>query len=146
MNEFCGMDCCTACSMKGKSCRGCRETDGHPFGGRCVAAEGVKAGGRDEMEKRKQDLIAEINALAIPDLRINALNLLPGFFVNLEYSLPNGEKAKLLTDHQIYWGNQVERPGKNRCYGIAADETCILVSEYGVDGSEPEIIVYKKRV
>ena len=73
------------------------------------------------------------------------LNLLNGFYVNLEYPLPNGGTVKLLNDADIYWGNQIERPGNDRCYGIVGDERHLLVCEYGCNGSDPEILVYQKR-
>ena len=71
--------------------------------------------------------------------------MLNGFYVNLEYTLENGQKGKLLRDDKVYFGNQVERPGNERCYGLVADESYILICEYGCNGADPEIIVYKKR-
>ena len=44
--SICGMDCCSECSRK-EDCGGCRKTDGHPFGGTCVAAESIRQGGMD---------------------------------------------------------------------------------------------------
>lgn len=35
--------------------------------------------------------------------------------------------------------------GIERCYGVVADERFILVCEYGCNGADPEIIVYKRR-
>lgn len=90
-------------------------------------------------------MIAEINALGIPGLQVNDLNLLNGFYVNLEYTLKNGQSVKLLEDNCVYWGNQIEIPGSDKCYGIAADENYLLVCEYGCNGTKPQIIVYKKR-
>ena len=84
-------------------------------------------------------------ALGIPQLRVSDLNLLNGFYVNLEYPLPNGGTVKLLNDADIYWGNQIERPGNDRCYGIVGDDRHLLVCEYGCNGSDPEILVYQKR-
>ncbi len=52
---------------------------------------------------------------------------------------------KLLEDNNIYWGNQVEIPGSDRCYGLAADEKYLLVCEYGCNGVDPEIVTYKRR-
>lgn len=76
---------------------------------------------------------------------VNDLYLLNGFFVNMEYKLSNGQTVKLLEDYCIYLGNQIEISGSNRCYGIAADEKYLLVCEYGCDGTNPEIVVYKRR-
>ena len=93
----------------------------------------------------KETLIAEFNALEIQNLQVNDLNLLNGFYVNLEYPLANGQSVKLLEDNRVYWGNQIEIPGSERCYGIVADDKYLLVCEYGCNGTEPQIVVYKRR-
>ncbi|GLG03804.1 hypothetical protein Selli1_09780 [Sellimonas catena] len=95
--------------------------------------------------KLKDTLISEFHALGIEGLEVKELHLLNGFFVNLEYPLANGQSVKLLEDKKIYLGNQIERPGSDRCYGIVADESYLLVCEYGCNGTDPEIIIYKKR-
>ena len=103
----------------------------------------------------KQQLIEEINALGIKDLpRIDNLFVLQGSFVNMTYPI-NGNMVKLLDDNATYWGTQIERlrvgdgtsgmKGNGRCYGIACDEHYILVSEYGQDGTDAEIVVLKRR-
>ena len=142
--SICGMDCCNKCARK-EECGGCKKTDGHPFGGVCVAAECIKNGGFESFNKAKQTLIDEFNSLNIKGLHVEDLNLLNGFYVNLEYPLLNGQSVKLLCDNNIYWGNQIEIPESDRCYGIVADDKYLLVCEYGCGGSEPEIIMYKKR-
>ena len=76
---------------------------------------------------------------------IKTLVPLYGAYVNLEYTLSNGEKIKLLDDTKIYLGNQVEKANGDRCYGLVADKDRLLVCEYGCNGADPEIIVYKKR-
>ncbi len=144
MLSICGVDCCSECNRKDE-CGGCVKTDGQPFGGTCIAANCIKKGGFEEFKNRKEELIAEFHALGIKDLQVNDLNLLNGFYVNLEYPLPNGQSVKLLEDNHVYWGNQIEIPDSDRCYGLAADENYLLVCEYGCGGSEPQIIVYKKR-
>jgi hypothetical protein len=121
------------------------KTNGRPFGGTCIAAECIKRDGIDAFERLKKELIEEINSLGIKNLQIDDLNLLNGFYVNLEYPLPNGQSVKLLEDDKVYLGNQVERPGSDRCYGVVADDAYLLVCEYGCGGTEPEIIMYKKR-
>lgn len=93
----------------------------------------------------KTTLIDEFNSLGIEGLHLTDLNLLKGSYINLEYTLPNGQKVKLLEDDKMYLGNQVEIEGKDRCYGVAADENYLLVCEYGCNGSEPEIVIYKRR-
>lgn len=144
MESICGVDCCSECNRREK-CGGCVKTEGHPFGGTCMAAECIKRGGFDEFLSCKKTLINEFNALAIENLHITDLNLLNGFYVNLEYPLCNGGSVKLLQDNNIYWGNQIEIPGSERCYGIVADDKMLLVSEYGCNGADPEIVLYKRR-
>lgn len=144
MVSICGVDCCSECDRK-DACGGCVKTQGRPFGGRCIAAECIKRGGFDEFHALKKALIAEFNGLGIKGLQIEDLHLLNGFLVNLEYRLPNGQSVKLLEDNNVYWGNQIEIPGSDRCYGIAGDDTHLLVCEYGCGGAEPQIVLYKKR-
>ena len=144
MKTICGIDC-GGCSFK-DSCKGCTETDGHPFGGDCITAACYKAGGEDCFIAYKKRLIEEFNALGVSDMpTITTLSQLSGAYVNLEYTLPNREKMKLLDDTKIYLGYQVEKANSDRCYGLVADNSHLLVCEYGCNGAEPEIIVYKKR-
>lgn len=144
MRSICGSDCCEKCG-RFEECGGCVQTGGRPFGGSCVAADCVKARGEAGLKELKNKLIAEINALGIEDLHVDDLNLLNGFYVNLEYPLANGATAKFLTDSNVYFGNQIERAGNDRCYGVVADETMLLVCSYGCMGADPELICYKKR-
>ena len=94
----------------------------------------------------KQQLIDEVNALGIKDMpKIDNLFSLTGSFINLEYKL-NGNTIKLFDDNASYWGNQVEKQGtQGRCFGIACDERYIVVSEYGKDGVDAEIVMVKRR-
>ncbi len=126
MLSLCGLACCDECHKK-NDCGGCVKTDGHPFGGTCVAAECVKRGGLEELQKMKETLIEEFNALSVQSLQVKDLNLLNGFYVNLEYTLANGQSVKLLEDGCVYWGNQIEIPGSDRCYGIVADDNYLLL-------------------
>ena len=144
MLSICGLDCCSKCDKK-DSCGGCIKTNGHPLGGDCIAAEAIKKGGFEAFQALKQTLIDEFNSLGIEGLKINDLNLLNGFYVNLEYTLANGDKVKLLEDNKIYFGNQIEKSGSDRCYGVVADDKYLLVCEYGCNGAHAEIITYKRR-
>ena len=144
MVSLCGTDCCKDCPRLA-TCGGCIKTDGHPFGGTCVAAGWVKAGGLDYLAHQKSRLIEEFNSLGIQHLQVEDLYFLSGSYVNLEYKLPNGTAVKLLDDNTIYLGNQIEIPGSDRCYGIVGDADYILVCEYGCNGCNPEIILYRKR-
>ncbi|MBQ3394543.1 MAG: DUF3795 domain-containing protein [Oscillospiraceae bacterium] len=135
---YCGSNCCKYCSRLSE-CGGCEKCAGHPFGGSCVAERNT------DFPELKQKLVEEINALTIDGLTVDDLNLLTGAFVNLEYPLPSGTTVKILKDKDIYLANQIERQDSERCYGVVADETFILVCEYGCNGADPEIILYKRR-
>ncbi len=91
----------------------------------------------------KKVFIEEVNSLGIPDLRVENLYVLQGSFINQSYSI-NGNEVKLLDDNAIYWGNQVMK-SDNRCYGIACCQRFILVSEYGKDGTDAELVMLKRR-
>ena len=94
----------------------------------------------------KKKYIDEVNALNIPDMPvIDNLFVLQGSFISLEYKM-NGNSFFVLDKDKSYWGTQVEKLNSNgRCYGIACDEKYILVSEYGKDGADAEIVVLKRR-
>lgn len=95
----------------------------------------------------KEELIIEFNALKIKDMdEITDLNLLDGSFINLEYILQSGQRVKLWDDNKKYWGNEICKKGSDRCYGLAADENHLMVCEYGSEGADAEIIIYKKRI
>ena len=145
MNSICGAKC-SECNFKSE-CAGCEKTYGRPFGGRCVAAEYIKVGGTDNYNKFKEGLLSEINCLlkaqGLPPAE--RLYELAGQFVNLEYTLPNGKTVQLLDDKNIYLGCQIEFADLGVCYGVIADAGFILISCYSVDGSEPEIVLYKRR-
>lgn len=147
---LCGLDC-SGCSLK-DNCGGCRETNGHPFGGSCMLAQCCENKGCENCGsvfesqcKLKARLVAEFNALGIEDMEtVTDLNALRGAFVNLEYTLPGGQKIKFWNDNRIYLGNQICKKNSDRCYGLTADEHYLLVCEYGENGSDAEIVVYKK--
>ena len=139
IKTYCGVDCCSECSRL-QECGGCEKCQGRPFGGSCVAQR------NSDFLALKNQLIEEINALEIAGLSVSDLYLLNGAFVNLEYPLKNGSSVKFLKDEDVYFGNQIEKEGCERCYGIVADETFILVCEYGLNSADPEIVLYKRRV
>lgn len=142
MRSICGIDC-AACPL-GAGCGGCLETGGRPFGGTCVTAE-CRRRGETVLAEFKERLIAAFRALDIPDMEeVTDLNALKGSFINLEYALPGGQAVKLWDDDRIYLGNQLRKTGSDRCYGLAADETYLLVSEYGENGADAEIVVFKR--
>lgn len=91
----------------------------------------------------KKIFIDEVNALGIPNLHIDNLYVLQGTFINQPYNI-NGNEVKLLDDNATYWGNQIQK-ADDRCYGIACCEKYILVSEYGKDGVDAEVVIFMKR-
>ena len=147
---ICGADC--GCCDYGKTggCKGCVESKGCPFGEQCFIAEYIQIGGQDNYRLLKEKLIDELNALQIPGMpKIHELFALCGAFVNLAYPMPGGNAVKLLDDRQIYLGNQVECDfddgTQKKCFGLVAGLDFLLVSEYGENGSDPELIIYKRR-
>ena len=103
-------------------------------------------GGKEKFEEFKMQLVAELNQLlhieGLP--RVENLNVLPGEFVNLEYTLPGGQKVKFLNDHATYLGTQLEGEA-GVCYGIAAGLDFLLVCSYEENGENPELLIYKRR-
>lgn len=104
-------------------------------------------GGEEEFEKFKKNLIDEFNALDVEGLpKVENLNVLSGSFVNLEYTLPNGTRVKFLDDSATYLGNQLPCEfGGDRCFGIVANTTFLMVCTYEKGGINPELVLYKKR-
>ena len=100
-----------------------------------------------QFEEFKKQLINEINELNIEGMpKVESLNALVGAYVNLEYPLPSGIKAKFLNDGTTYLGNQLECEfGGERCFGVIANMDFILVSTYEAEGKNPELVIYKKR-
>ncbi len=100
-----------------------------------------------QFEEFKAQLLHEINAMNIEGLpKVEKLIALVGKQVNLEYTLPNGQKVQFLNDNKTYLGNQLASEfGGERCFGILASMDFILISTYEKDGQNPELILYKKR-
>ena len=150
MESICGADCNNCEYGKNNNCKGCIKTKGCPFGSKCFVADYILTGGKDNFETFKSKLIDEINSLDVPGMpKINELVPLNGSFVNLEYLLPNGKKVKFLNDNEIYLGTQVESMFNDenliRCFGVLVNMSFILICEYGPNGENPELIIYKKR-
>lgn len=100
-----------------------------------------------QFEILKQQLIKEINELHIEGMpKVEKLNALVGSYVNLAYPLPSGACVKFLNDQATYLGNQLESEfGGDRCFGILANVSFIMVCTYGEEGADPELLIYKKR-
>ena len=107
----------------------------------------AEIGGKEKLEEFKRQLIHEFNTLlqieGLP--RVESLNVLSGEFINMEYTLPNGERVKFLDDRQTYLGSQLESEFGGRCIGIAANMDFLLVCSYEENGENPELVIYKKR-
>ena len=53
---------------------------------------------------------------------------------------------KFLDDGTTYLGTQLEPEfGGDRCFGVLANMEFILISTYGCNGADPELVLYKKR-
>lgn len=107
----------------------------------------AELGGDDKFEEFKQQLICEFNDLNVVGMpKVKTLNFLVGGYINLEYTLPSGQKVKFLDDAATYLGNQLECEfGDGRCFGIAANMDFLLVCTYEENGEDPELVIYKKR-
>ena len=94
----------------------------------------------------KQQLVDEVNALNIPGMpKIDNLFIVQGEYINKEYDI-NGNKVKLFDDNANYWGTQVPKQGaEERFFGVACDEKTIVVSEYGKDCADLELVMIKRR-
>ncbi|MDO4492973.1 MAG: DUF3795 domain-containing protein [Clostridia bacterium] len=140
---LCGADC-GACP-RGESCPGCAATNGHPFGGECIAADCVLACGAEGLEALKRELCREFGALGIEGLGTpGTLYELSGAYVCLEYPMPGGQTLRLPEENGAYLGTQKEL-GNGRCLGAVAGKDFLLVGEYGPMGTDPVLICYKKR-
>ena len=150
---------CRCCGMPLEDCNTSREADGNFNEEYCqwcysdgeytldIWKQYAENGGEEKIEEFKSRLIDELNALlhieGLP--RVENLNVLPGEFVNMEYTLPNGEKVKFLDEKQTYLGSQIESESGDRCYGIVANMDFLLICTYEENGENPELVIYKKR-
>ena len=150
---------CECCGMPLDDCNISKETNGNFNEEYCkwCYADGeytldiwkryVEIGGKEKLEEFKTQLINEFNTLlhieGLP--KVENLNVLSGEFINMEYTLPNGEKVKFLDDKQTYLGSQLESEVDGRCFGIAGNMDFLLVCTYEENGENPELVIYKKR-
>ena len=150
---------CGCCGMVLEDCNTSRENDGNFNEEYCkwcyvdgeytldIWKQYAKNGGKEKIEEFKAQLIKELNTIldieGLPN--VENLNVLPGEFVNIEYTLPNGEKIKFLDDKKAYLGSQLESKSGDRCYGIVASMDFLLVCTYEENGENPQLLIYKKR-
>ena len=104
-------------------------------------------GGDEKFKELKEQLIREFNDLHIEGMpEVKTLNFLVGGYINMEYSLPNGQKVKFLDDDTTYLAGQLACEfGGGRCFGIAGNMDFLLVCTYEENGENPELVIYKKR-
>lgn len=140
--SLCGADCAN-CPLQ-STCNGCCESNGHPFGEKCMIAACCERSG-NALCQLKENLMAAFNTLQIPDMpQVTELYALRGAFINMPFTLPGGEQVKFWNDNKIYLGSQLLKENSDRCYGIAADETYLMVCEYGKNGADAELILFKR--
>ena len=144
MTTICGQGYFIECPKYKHSCEGCQETKGRPYGGNCVAANLIIKGGMELFNSKKKEYVDLINSFQIKGLRIEDLNLLNGDYINLEYDLDNGSSFRLLNFRDVYFANQVEIKNSDLCYGVAINEDIVVISKYGTNGINPQLILYKK--
>lgn len=140
--SLCGADCVN-CPMR-EGCSGCRESNGHPFGEKCMVAACCERGD-DVLCQLKKNLLVAFNALHINGMpQVTELYALRGAFINMPFTLPDGKQVTFWNDNKIYLGNQLPKANSDRCYGIAADETHLMVCEYGENGADAELLLFKR--
>lgn len=147
MKSICGIDCNTCFLKEEINCVGCKKSNACTLSKKCFIAEYINLGGEKKYLSFKKKLVKEINDLGVEGMpKLKDLNPLIGSYINLSYPLPSGKKAKLLDDKQIYLANQVECEFESeRCFGVVANASFIMICEYGENGKNPEIVVYKRR-
>ena len=107
----------------------------------------TELGGEEKFDEFKKQLMKEFNDLHIEGMpEVTELSALIGGYVNLEYTLPNGQKVKYLDDGATYLGYQLACEfGGGRCFGLVANMDFLLVCTYEENGENPELVIYKKR-
>ncbi len=152
--SLCNSDC-NSCPMK-ETCGGCIKTDGNPFGSGCVIAlcchkqgqncQNCKINkGTDLLCSLKKRITSEFNLLHIEGMQeVKTLIALKGSYINLEYTCSGNKHIKFFDDNKIYLGNQIQIKKTDRCYGLAADEKYLMVSEYSLEGKDAEIVLFKR--
>ena len=81
----------------------------------------------------EQVLLEKIKKLGIKEFEnFNSLNLMDGNYLNIECTLPNGDKTKILDNNTQYYAKQIDIEGSDKCYGVAANEKFIAVYKYVV--------------
>ena len=97
------------------------------------------------MNFTEQFLLEKIKKLGIKEFEnFNSLNLMDGNYLNIECTLPNGDKTKILDNDTQYYAKQIDIEGSDKCYGVAANEKFIAVYKYGCNGENAKLVLWKK--
>ena len=92
-----------------------------------------------------QNLIKKFNELNIEGMPVlSKLYGHKGDFVNIECKLPNGEIRKILDDNKMYYIAELPKQNSERCFGLVTDKKQLVVFEYGKDGKDAELVVWKR--
>ncbi len=107
----------------------------------------LRVGGEAAYRAFRKTLLDEVNealaSLGLPPAE--GLVELRGKYVNLPYPLPGGRVATFLSDNAVYLGTQVALPEAGVSVGVVCNASFLLIAEYSVDGTSPELLYYKKR-
>lgn len=110
-----------------------------------------KIGGKERLEAFKAGLIEEINALNTDGLiaglpKVESLHVKIGRDLNFEHRLPSGKVVKFLDDDTTYLCTELPCIfDENTCFCVVANADFILIYTHGENGSNPELLLYKKR-
>ena len=148
--SICGAECDNCGFGQNNGCKGCVNSNGCPFGKKCFVFDYIKIGGKEHFDAFKNQLITEFNELKIAGMpKITELYPIVGAYVNLAYTFPNGKELKLLNDNEIYLCSQVECEFNDgsfvKCFGLVANTDFLLVSDYGENCTDQQLLIFKKR-
>lgn len=88
----------------------------------------------------KEKLVNILNKTNIPELQnVEEVCALPGAYVNMESTLPDGTVGKILDDKKTYTCCQIPI-NEEECYGVAADEERVIIYRYKNDDSASTVI------
>ncbi len=113
----------------------------------CCISKGQQSCGECSLCTLKQQILDEFNALDIANMpKVEKLYTLSGRFINLPYLLPSGQTMLMWDDSRVLLGSQLPNMANpERCFGLAADENFLVVSEYGENGIDPQLVMIKCR-
>ena len=149
--SYCGVDC-SKC-FKRSECNGCVVSGGKPFGGECVIAECCKQNNTNGecgcsfccRCRLKRRVLDEVRNCDIEELHVfNFIYEIPGTFINVDYTFPDGEVRKPFDVTKVYIWGQYKTPGRDRTYSIIADSENIWIADHEENGSDAYIMRHWK--